>query len=174
MLWGLGSCDMKGGVAVLLELATTVAEPAFDVTYVFYECEEVDSRYNGIERLFGERPGPAGGRRRPAGRAHRPGVEAGCQGTMRDRGHHDRSAGPHRPGLAGAQRHPPAGAPAGGGRRLRGPPGEIDGCQFREGLQVVRVGGGVANNVVPDSATVTLNHRFAPDRTLEEAEASVR
>ena len=56
VLWGLGSCDMKSGVAVLAELARTVAEPAVDTTYVFYECEEVDSAFNGIERLFRERP----------------------------------------------------------------------------------------------------------------------
>ena len=84
MLWGLGSCDMKGGVAVLLELATTVAEPVFDVTYVFYECEEIDSRYNGIERLFGERPdllvGDAALLAEPTGSV----VEAGCQGDHAD------------------------------------------------------------------------------------------
>ena len=56
VLWGLGSCDMKSGVAVLVELARTVAQPAVDTTYVFYECEEVDARFNGIERLFRERP----------------------------------------------------------------------------------------------------------------------
>ena len=56
VLWGLGSCDMKSGVAVLAELARTVAEPAVEVTYVFYECEEVDASFNGIERLFRERP----------------------------------------------------------------------------------------------------------------------
>jgi succinyl-diaminopimelate desuccinylase len=56
VLHGLGSCDMKSGVAVLTELACTVAEPAVDVTYVLYECEEVGSEFNGINRLFTERP----------------------------------------------------------------------------------------------------------------------
>ena len=71
VLWGLGSADMKSGVAVLLELARTVAEPAVDVTYVFYECEEVDRQFNGLERLFREPARPARRRRRRAGRAHR-------------------------------------------------------------------------------------------------------
>jgi len=56
VLWGLGSADMKSGVAVLAELARTVERAAVPVTYVFYECEEVAARYNGIERLFRERP----------------------------------------------------------------------------------------------------------------------
>ncbi|MEA2703789.1 MAG: succinyl-diaminopimelate desuccinylase, partial [Actinomycetota bacterium] len=174
VLWGLGSCDMKGGVAVLLELATTVAEPVFDVTYVFYECEEIDSEYNGIERLFRERPdllaADAAILAEPTGSV----VEAGCQGTMRmevtmtgrrahtARGWLGRNAihrlGPVLTAVAAFE-----------GREV-----ELDGCVFREGLEAVGVKGGVAGNVVPDRAVVTLNHRFAPDRTHDEAGAMVR
>ena len=50
----------------------------------------------------------------------------------------------------------------------------IDGCEYREGLQAVFVDGGVAGNVVPDRAQLLINHRFAPDRTPDEAEAHVR
>jgi succinyl-diaminopimelate desuccinylase len=174
VLHGLGSCDMKSGVAVLLELARTVSEPAVDVTYVFYECEEVEARFNGVNRLFAERPDllacdvavlaePTGAR-----------VEAGCQGTMRvevtytgERAHTARAwtgrNAIHR--LAGVLDRVAAYEP----RRVT-----IDGCEFREGLQAVRVEGGVAGNVVPDRAAVWLNHRFAPDRTPEAAEAHVR
>jgi succinyl-diaminopimelate desuccinylase len=174
VLWGLGSCDMKGGVAVLLELATTVAEPVYDVTYVFYECEEIDSRYNGVERLFRERPdllaGDAALLAEPTGSV----VEAGCQGTMRIRvtmtGRRAHSARAWM-GVNAIHRLAPVVTAVAGfeGRRV-----DVDGCHYREGLQVVGIEGGVAANVVPDSATLTLNHRFAPDRTPEEAEAAVR
>jgi succinyl-diaminopimelate desuccinylase len=174
VLWGLGSCDMKGGVAVLAELARTVSSPAVDATYVFYECEEVDSAYNGVERLFRERPDLLEGDAALLAEPTSARVEAGCQGTMRvevamtgERAHTARAwlgrNAIHR--LARLL----AAVAAYEGRQVT-----IDGCHFREGLQVVRVGGGVANNVVPDRATVTLNHRFAPDRTPAEAEAHVR
>jgi succinyl-diaminopimelate desuccinylase len=174
VLWGLGSCDMKGGVAVLVELARTVPEPAVDTTYVFYECEEVDSRFNGIERLFRERPELLEADAALLAEPSSARVEAGCQGTMRaevtmygERAHTARAW----LGRNAIHRLAPllASVAAYEGRQVT-----IDGCHFREGLQVVRVTGGVANNVVPDVASVTLNHRFAPDRTPAEAEAHVR
>jgi succinyl-diaminopimelate desuccinylase len=172
--WGLGSCDMKGGVAVLAELARTVADPAVDVTYVFYECEEIEAQYNGVERLFREHPhllaADAAILAEPTGAQ----VEAGCQGTMRARLTY-----------AGVRAHS---ARAWLGRNAihrlapsltklaayRGRHVEIDGCLFREGLQAVGVEGGVAGNVVPDAAVLTVNFRFAPDRTPADAEAHVR
>jgi succinyl-diaminopimelate desuccinylase len=172
--WGLGAADMKSGVAVLVDLATTVSGPAVDVTYVFYECEEVDSRFNGLERLFTERPdlvaGDAAVLAEPTGAR----VEAGCQGTMRvevtltgERAHSARSwlgrNAVHRlaPVLTALDAYED--------RRVT-----LDGCEFREGLQAVLVQGGVAANVVPDRVMLTLNHRFAPDRTPQQAEAHVR
>ena len=174
MLHGLGSCDMKSGVAVLAELARTVSAPAVDVTYIFYECEEVEARFNGINRLFAERPdlvaADAAVLAEPTGAR----IEAGCQGTLRvevrvdgERAHTARAwlgrNAIHRLGevLARVSAYEP--------RRV-----VIDGCEFREGLQAVRVEGGVAGNVVPDRAVVWLNHRFAPDRTPDEAVAHVR
>jgi len=174
VLWGLGSCDMKGGVAVLAELARTVAEPAVDATYVFYECEEVDAAFNGVERLFRERPDLVAGDAALLAEPTSARVEAGCQGTMRvevtmtgERAHTARAW----LGRNAIHRLAPLLAAVGAyeGRQVT-----IDGCHFHEGLQVVRVAGGVANNVVPDRATVTLNHRFAPDRTPAEAEEHVR
>jgi len=174
VLWGLGACDMKGGVAVLAELARTVTEPAVDTTYVFYECEEIDARFNGVERLFRERPDLLAGDAALLAEPTSARVEAGCQGTMRlevtmtgERAHTARAW----LGRNAIHRLAPvlAAVTAYQGREVT-----IDGCDFREGLQVVRIEGGVANNVVPDRATVTLNHRFAPDRTPAEAEAHVR
>jgi len=174
VLWGLGSCDMKGGVAVMLELALTVPEPAIDVTYVFYECEEIDDSFNGVERLFRERPdllvADAAVLAEPTGAL----VEAGCQGTLRavvtQTGVRAHSARPWL-GVNAIHRLGPVltAVAAYEGRHV-----EIDGCQFLEALSAVRIEGGVAGNVVPDRATVALNHRFAPDRSPEEAEAAVR
>src|SRR5437764_3962398 len=174
VLWGLGSTDMKSGVAVMVELARTVERSAIPVTYVFYECEEVAAKYNGIERLFRERPdlleADAAILAEPTGAL----VEAGCQGTMRlvatfggERAHTARAwmgrNAIHRLGdvLQRLSSYIPRDV-------------DIDGCHFREGVQAVIVEGGVAHNVVPDHAVLTVNHRFAPDRTPAEAEAFVR
>ena len=54
VLWGLGSADMKSGLAVMLELARTITEPKIDITWVFYVCEEVQSDRNGLRHLFAE------------------------------------------------------------------------------------------------------------------------
>jgi succinyl-diaminopimelate desuccinylase len=174
VLWGLGAADMKGGLAVMLALAETVPEPAVDVTFVFYAGEEVSAEHNGLAHLVRDRPELLDGDVAILGEPTDGEIEAGCQGTMRlqvtVRGVRAHSARPwmgrnavHRLGAvlravdAFDERRP-----------------VIDGCEYREALQAVAVTGGVAGNVVPDLATVTLNHRFAPDRTAEEAEAMVR
>ncbi|QGG97015.1 succinyl-diaminopimelate desuccinylase [Actinomarinicola tropica] len=174
VLWGLGACDMKSGLAVMLELARTVDEPVVDVTYVFYAREEVAAAHNGLAELFELRPDLLVGDVALLGEPTSAAIEAGCQGTMRfvvtlvgQRAHTARAwkgvNAIHRVGrvLAALELYEP-----------RQP--VLDGCRFHEGLQAVAIEGGVAGNVVPDRATVTINHRFAPDRTIEEAEAHVR
>jgi succinyl-diaminopimelate desuccinylase len=174
VLHGLGSADMKSGLAVFLELARTVSEPVCDVTYVLYAGEEVDARFNGLAHLFRDAPSLLEGDVAILGEPTDGWIEAGCQGTMR-----------FEATLSGARAHtarPWMGVNAihrlGALLELledyeaRSP--VIDGCEFREALQAVRVSGGVANNVVPDAAVVTINHRVAPDRTIAEAEAHVR
>ncbi len=174
VLWGVGSTDMKAGLAVMVELARTVAEPAVDVTYVFYAAEEVAAVHNGLSHLFRERPDLLAADVALLGEPTDATIEAGCQGTMRLqvtlRGKRAHPARPwmgrnaiHRlaPLLAAVAAHP-----------VREP--VIDGCQFREALNAVTVEGGVSGNVIPDRVVVTINHRFAPDRTPAEAEAAVR
>jgi succinyl-diaminopimelate desuccinylase len=169
VLWGLGSADMKGGLAVMLALAAEVPDPAVDVTWVFYVGEEVAAVHNGLGHLFAERPDLVAGDAALLGEPTDAALEVGCQGTMQVR-----------VTLAGARAHtarPWMGRNAvhRAGRLLaalddyqeRRP--VLDGCEFREALQAVFVEGGVAGNVVPDRAVVTLNHRFAPDRTGDEA-----
>lgn len=173
-LYGLGACDMKGGLAAMFQTAMDVVEPAVDVTYVFYSAEEIAAKHSGLLQLFEERAELMGGDAALLGEPTSAMIEAGCQGTMRARvtflGERAHTARPWmgrnaihrlREVLASLDQYE--------GRRP-----VIDGCEYREAIQAVFVEGGVAGNVVPDSATVTINHRFAPDRTAEEAEAHLR
>ena len=173
VLYGLGAADMKGGLAIMLDLARTIAEPAVDVTYLFYAGEEVAAEHNGLGHLFRDRPDLVAGDAAILGEPTGGWIEAGCQGTMRVE-----------IALAGVRAHtarPWTGVNAihRAGRLLavvdgfdaRAP--VIDGCEYREALQAVGVDGGVAGNVVPDRAVVTLNHRVAPDRTIAQAEAAL-
>lgn len=173
-LHGLGTCDMKGGDAVLLHVAATVTEPRHDLTFVLYDCEEIEAARNGLGRVERELPDWLAGDLAIVCEPSNAVVEAGCQGTMRvelrtsgTRAHTARAwmgvNAIHALGevLARLGAYQP---------RIV----EIDGCAYREGLQAVRVAGGVSGNVVPDAAVLTVNHRFAPDRSPAAAEAHLR
>ncbi|OLF15680.1 succinyl-diaminopimelate desuccinylase [Actinophytocola xanthii] len=173
-LHGLGSVDMKGGDAVMLHLAATVTAPRHDLTFVFYDCEEVEASRNGLGRIERELPEWLTGDLAIVCEPSNAVVEAGCQGTMRielratgRRAHTARAwMGVNAihalgPALALLEEYRP--------REV-----DIDGCRYREGLQAVRVSGGVSGNVVPDEAVLTVNFRFAPDRSVREAEAHLR
>jgi succinyl-diaminopimelate desuccinylase len=174
VLWGLGAADMKGGLAVFLELARTVPEPVVDVTFVFYVCEEVAQQHNGLLQLAGARPDLLAADAAVLGEPTGGVVEAGCQGALRvdvtlvgERAH------PARPWMGRNAVHrlaPLLGRVAAYEERRP----VLDGCEYREALQAMRVEGGVAGNVVPDRVVVQLNHRFAPDRSADEAVAAVR
>ncbi|NUT51918.1 MAG: succinyl-diaminopimelate desuccinylase [Saccharothrix sp.] len=174
VLHGCGTVDMKGGDAVMLHLAATVADPRHDLTFVFYDCEEVDASRNGLGRIEREMPEWLRGDLAIVCESSNAVIEAGCQGTMRIevrttgvRAHTARS-------WMGVNAIHALGDAL---RRLedyRPREVDIDGCRYREGLQAVRIGGGVAGNVVPDEAVLTVNHRFAPDRTPEQAELHLR
>jgi succinyl-diaminopimelate desuccinylase len=174
LLHGLGTCDMKGGVAVALRLAATLPEPNRDLTFIFYECEEIDSEFNGLATLVESHPGLMAADFAILMEPSDAVVEAGCQGTLRaeirthgERAHSARSwkgvnaihlAAPILERLnAYVARQP-----------------EIDGLTYHEGLSAVFISGGVAGNVLPDECVVTVNHRFAPDRTEAEAADFVR
>ena len=168
-LYGCGTGDMKAGVAVQLKLAT-IPETNRDVTYIFYECEEVEEARNGLKRIARTRPEllaadfavlmePSGGI-----------VEGGCQGTIRvevkvagERAHSARA-------WMGSNAIHNAGAVLDVLRSYEARRPIVDGLEFREGLNAVYISGGVAGNVIPDECVVTINYRFAPDLTLADAE----
>jgi succinyl-diaminopimelate desuccinylase len=174
LLHGLGTCDMKGGVAVALTLAAGVPEPDRDITYVFYEGEEIDATYNGLRLISEQRPDLLEADFAILMEPSDAQVEAGCQGTLRvevrtsgERAHSARS-------WQGSNAIHKAAEVL---RRLdqydaRRP--LVDGLEYHEGLNAVLISGGVATNVLPDEAVVTVNHRFAPDRTEAEALDFVR
>ena len=168
-LFGLGSVDMKGGVAIAAKLAHDVTEPHTGVRFIFYDCEEVAAVHNGLARLAAEEENilradlaivmePSNGM-----------VEGGCQGTIRvevrtegERAHSARSwkgtnaihgAAEILARLAAYQPREPM----------------VDQLRYREGLNAVGIRGGVAGNVIPDECIVTVNYRFAPDRSVAEA-----
>lgn len=173
-LHGLGTCDMKGGVAVALRLAATLPEPNRDLTFVFYECEEIASVHNGLRRIAEERPDLVEADFAILMEPSDAVVEAGCQGTLRvevrTRGERAHSARAWR-GVNAIHRAAEV------LRRLNEYDARkplIDGLEYHEGLNAVLISGGVATNVLPDEAVVTVNYRFAPDRSEEEALAFVR
>lgn len=173
-LWGRGTVDMKGGVAVQLKLAAELPEPSRDVTYVFYDCEEIDAELNGLRRIVDEHPQwleadfavllePTNG-----------GIEGGCKGTLRVEVE-TKGVAAHsgRPWLGANAIHAAAPVLA----RLAdydARPVEVDGLTYREGMSAVKIEGGIAGNVVPDRCVVTVNYRFAPDKDVEQAFAHVR
>jgi succinyl-diaminopimelate desuccinylase len=173
-MFGCGTADMKSGCAVALWLALTQTAPRHDVSYFFYDCEEIEASRNGLRKVAHDHPEwlaadlaillePTNGL-----------VEAGCQGTMRAqvrttgrRAHAARS-------WLGVNAIHAAGEAL---RRLDGYRARrvtIDGCEYREGLNAVRINGGVAGNVIPDACEIEVNYRFAPDRSVDEAQEHLR
>jgi succinyl-diaminopimelate desuccinylase len=174
ILHGLGTCDMKGGDAVILRLAAHLPEPNRDLTFILYEAEEVEERFNGLATLSASAPELMAGDFAILMEPSNAGVEAGCQGTLRvdvrttgERAHSARSwqgdnaihkAADILARLAGYEARRPV----------------IDGLKYHEGLNAVFIRGGVAGNVVPDECVVEVNFRFAPDRSEADAEQFVR
>lgn len=174
VLIGRGTVDMKGGIAVQLRVAHELRDPNRDLTFIFYECEEVESERNGLARIAINRPDlleadfavllePTDG-----------GIEGGCKGTLR--------ANVTATGVAAHSARPWRGKNAiheAGGivDRLRAYVArevEVDGLLYHEALSAVGIRGGIAGNVIPDRCVVEVNYRYAPDRDATAAEAHVR
>lgn len=174
VLWGCGTTDMKSGVAVQLRIAATVPAPNRDLTFVFYDNEEVAADLNGLGHVAAARPDLLEANFAVLLEPSDAQVEGGCQGTLRvhlrtegERAHSARSwmgsnaihaAAPILARLAAYEPRRPV----------------IDGLEYREGMNAVGIEGGVATNVIPDACTVVVNYRYAPDRGEAEAVAHVR
>jgi succinyl-diaminopimelate desuccinylase len=174
LLHGLGTCDMKGGDAVILRLASGIPEPVRDVTYILYEAEEIESEFNGLNLLSRSDPDLMQADFAILMEPSNAEVEAGCQGTLRvevratgERAHSARS-------WRGVNAIHGASEILARLNAYEARKPLIDGLEYHEGLNAVGIGGGVAGNVIPDECVVEVNYRFAPDRSEAEAEAFVR
>jgi len=174
VLHGLGTVDMKGGDAVMLALAATAPEPKSDLTFLFYDCEEIEADRNGLGRIERDLPEWLAGDLAIVCEPSNGVVEAGCQGTIRVEVRTSGVRAHTARGWMGVNAVHAMGEVL---RRLEAYQArvvDIDGCTYREGLQAVKITGGVAGNVVPDACVLTVNHRFAPDRSPADAEAHLR
>ena len=173
-IWGRGTVDMKAGVAVQLKLAAELVSPRVDITWMWYDHEEVDADLNGLTRLARTRPDLFRADFAILGEPSNGEVEGGCNGNLRaivrTRGVRSHSARAwigenaiHKaaPVLARLAEYRPREVP-------------VEGLVYREGLNAVRIGGGVAGNVIPDLCEIEVNYRFAPSRDAVEAEQHVR
>lgn len=173
-VYGRGTCDMKGGVAVALAVAAAVSEPRHDLTWVFYDHEEVEASRNGLGRVMRVRPDVLHGDFAVLMEPTAARVEGGCQGTLRaavtTTGLAAHSA---RSWLGRNAIHEAADVLA---RLAAYEPRRVvvDGLEYREGLNAVAISGGIAGNVIPDRCVVTVNFRFAPDRDEQDAMGHVR
>ncbi|AYY15634.1 succinyl-diaminopimelate desuccinylase [Actinobacteria bacterium YIM 96077] len=174
VLWGRGTVDMKGGIAVMLRLAAHITAPSRDVTYVFYDNEEVAADANGLGRIARTHPAWLDGDFAVLMEPTSAVVEGGCNGTLRvaitveGKAAHsarwwmgDNAIHGVAPILDRLRAYQPAEV-------------DVDGLTYREGLNAVGIEGGIAGNVIPDRCTVMVNYRFAPNRSEDEALAHVQ
>lgn len=173
-LWGRGTVDMKGGTAVQLKLAAELTDPAIDITWMWYDNEEIEASKNGLGLLAAVRPDLFEADFAILGEPSNGEVEGGCNGTLRAlvrtsgvRAHSARAwigenaihrAAPILTRLA----------------EYRAKEVLVEGLLYRESLSAVRIAGGVAGNVIPDACEVEVNYRFAPSKSAADAEAHLR
>ncbi len=173
VLWGRGTVDMKGGVAVQLK-AALVPEPSRDITFLFYEAEEVDAVYNGLQLLAESDPDLLAADFAVLLEPTNAAVEGGCKGTMRVevvlKGIAGHSARPWNGHNAIHDAHEVLAALAAHEEQTVA----VDGLDYHEALQAVGITGGIAGNVIPDTCSILINYRFSPDKDAEAALAYVQ
>jgi len=169
VIWGRGSVDMKAGVAVMLKLAATVTEPVVDITWVFYDQEEVESSKNGLGRLMRNHPDLINGSFAVLCEPTSAIVEGGCNGTLRaELVFEGKKAHSARPWMGENAIHK-LGSALEFLANYQSQEVEVDGLVYRESLSAVAIFGGIASNVIPDRASLTVNYRFAPSKSEQAA-----
>ncbi|GAA1502827.1 succinyl-diaminopimelate desuccinylase [Brevibacterium permense] len=174
VIWGRGACDMKAGVAMQLSTAAALTNPNRDVTWVFYDHEEVDASLNGLGRVSRDHPDWLAGDFAILGEPSNASVEGGCNGTIRVdvtttgvRAHSARA-------FMGVNAIHAAAEILTRLAEFETGTVTVDGLDYRESLSAVNIRGGVAGNVVPDECVVSVNYRFAPSKSAAEAESFLR
>ena len=175
---GLGASDMKGGLAVLLELARELeaqgVEPAVDLALLLFGKEELPAEFSPLPHLFDTSRvvheadlaillEPTDGT-----------IQAGCLGNLNARisfggvsGHSARPWTAENAIEAALEGLRPLAA-------IEPRPVEVGGLTFTEVVSITQIHGGIADNVIPDRVTAHVNFRYAPDRSPASAEAHLR
>ncbi|MEY2674740.1 MAG: hypothetical protein RL102_6 [Actinomycetota bacterium] len=174
VLWGRGTVDMKAGAAVQLKLAAELSSPNVDVTWIFYDHEEVDASLNGLGRISRELPDLIAADFAVLCEPTAAMVEGGCNGTMRaeitTRGVKAHSAR----AWMGKNAVHAAAEVLEALNAYETQEVEVDGLVYRESLNAVLISGGIATNVIPDECVITINYRFAPSKSGADAETHLR
>jgi succinyl-diaminopimelate desuccinylase len=171
---GLGAADMKGAVAVMLELALARPATTLDLGYVLFPREELPFGESALTPLLEREPGLREADlvvvMEPTANA----IHAGCLGNVNATWtFHGRSGHSARPWLADNAIH----RAAEGIRavaQVEPIPHDFDGLRFTEVVSVTRIASGIAGNVIPGEAVATVNYRYAPGRSAADAETWLR
>ncbi len=174
LVYGRGTSDMKGGVAVALACAARLDAPNRDITWIFYDHEEVAAEDNSLTRIAREHPEWLAGDFAVLMEPTSARVEGGCQGTLRFTVSTAGTAAHSARAWLGHNAIHDAAEPLARLAAYQPRQVEVDGLTYREGLNAVGITGGIAGNVIPDACTITVNFRFAPDRDEADAKAHCR
>lgn len=174
VLWGRGTVDMKGGIAVMVALAATLTDPNRDVTWIFYDHEEVEATKNGLGRLARNSPELIHADFAVLMEPTSAQIEGGCQGTVRVVFEADGVAAHSARSWMGVNAIHALAEPLAVLAGYQPKEVVVDGLTYREGLNAVEISGGMAKNVIPPQAKLTVNYRFAPDKTTDDALGHLR
>ena len=171
VMWGRGSVDMKASDAVLLYLAATQQRPKYDLTFVFYDHEEVSAEHNGLRKVVERHPDWVRGDFAIIAEPTGCGIQGGCNGSIRfDVITHGVAAHSARAWMGENAIHKAAGI-LNALNSYEPADVVVDGLSYREGLNATLISGGTGTNVIPDECRVHVNYRFAPNKSIEEAKA---